>query len=466
MKRNKTGIFKLVIKYKSTKILNSPVYFVVLPAKTPALTTTTPSEQFDLSDAYAKLKNLHINYSETNSTTSEKPRSKLASLVSDSNPDTFEKTFSSTISVGRGRLLKQKDKAKQQQTIQSVQIPQLSNPFNVMSQKRKSPSYSTDLNNNQVVDIPIDDDSLVLKESSSKLQRANEMDTDQFESVEPNSLDRSVCILSNHLAKHTRINNNRLIEEHMPSLKAQFVQKFSDGLQFPIGVRACVKRNYLIVCNSSAHDVKIFHRTNAQLIHTIKTYETLFTFLRPSALLINGNELFVKDDKEILVFDLDNSFQFLRKFGFKILQRPYGLAFNTADNLVVVDAYMKDPKMHIFNKSTGELIRSSPYEPVIAQHARSPVLNQSFYNNKADLPPLEKTKIRFIDSSRDYVYAADLGRSIIFKTNFDGTIVKAFGTFGKRMSQFCEPSGIHVDYDGKALLIGDSKNNRIQVINL
>lgn len=66
--------------------------------------------------------------------------------------------------------------------------------------------------------------------------------------------------------------------------------------------------------------------------------------------------------------------------------------------------------------------------------------------------------------NQNNLYASDLGRSIIFKTNQNGEIHLAFGHNGNSRGQLSEPSGIHVDHDGKSMLIGDSKNNRIQVI--
>lgn len=117
----------------------------------------------------------------------------------------------------------------------------------------------------------------------------------------------------------------------------------------------------------------------------------------------------------------------------------------------------------MFNKNTGELTKSCPYQPAINENSKSSFLNRLYYENKADLIPMDKSKIRFIDCHQDYIYASDLGRSMVFKTNLKGEIVNVFGTFGKAPGQINEPSGIHVDYDGKSVLVGDSKNNRLQV---
>ncbi len=73
------------------------------------------------------------------------------------------------------------------------------------------------------------------------------------------------------------------------------------------------------------------------------------------------------------------------------------------------------------------------------------------------------TKIRFICTNQDSLYASDLGRSIVFKTDLEGKIKLAFGNPGRAVGQINEPSGIHVDNDGQAIIVGDSKNNRVQV---
>lgn len=68
--------------------------------------------------------------------------------------------------------------------------------------------------------------------------------------------------------------------------------------------------------------------------------------------------------------------------------------------------------------------------------------------------------------SEDHLYVSDLGRSIVYKTSLQGDMELAFGHFGKAKGQMNEPSGIHVDGDGKAILVADSKNNRLQVCAL
>lgn len=112
---------------------------------------------------------------------------------------------------------------------------------------------------------------------------------------------------------------------------------------------------------------------------------------RPSAVLINNensSEIFVKDDKEILVFNIEKNCQFVRKFGFKILRRPYGLAYNDSGNLVLVDADLRNPSVYVFDKNTGEVISSYPYQPALGNQAQSNILINKFSNDRPN--PLGK----------------------------------------------------------------------------
>jgi hypothetical protein len=124
----------------------------------------------------------------------------------------------------------------------------------------------------------------------------NEITTDNA-----NTNQTSICILSEHVRKHSNQNNN-MLSQSMPPLKAKFVQKFSN-VNFPIGVTTCFKRDWLIVCDCGKDLIKIFDNT-AKLLRTFQNSnyndkEKRFFLRRPSALLIdyeNDDLLFVKDD--------------------------------------------------------------------------------------------------------------------------------------------------------------------------
>lgn len=158
----------------------------------------------------------------------------------------------------------------------------------------------------------------------------------------------------------------------------------------------------------------------------------------------------------------------------RTLSRPYGLAFDSQYNLVLVDADPKNPLIYTFERESGNVIRARPYQPVIQSFADQPQLTARFGACSGQpkpvlgnsVQPFSKSKVRFIGSYQDSLYAADLGRSLVFRTDIDGNLELAFGQFGKRKGDFNEPSGIHVDSDGLAVLVGDSKNDRIQVISI
>jgi hypothetical protein len=135
-----------------------------------------------------------------------------------------------------------------------------------------------------------------------------------------------------------------------------------------------------------------------------------------------------------------------------------GLASNSKENIICVDADLRQPQIYTFDK-TGQLLNSKSYQPIIKDLSSS--LNYPNLSKKTE--PFDKTKIRFISSSQNCLYSSDLGRSIIYKTTLDGEILFAFGHHGKQKGQFNEPSGLFVDYNG-TILVGDSKNARLQVI--
>ncbi|XP_023238714.1 tripartite motif-containing protein 3-like [Centruroides sculpturatus] len=53
---------------------------------------------------------------------------------------------------------------------------------------------------------------------------------------------------------------------------------------------------------------------------------------------------------------------------------------------------------------------------------------------------------------------------MMYKTTVDGKLIKTFGTFGNIEGTMNEPSGIALDPTG-TMLIGDSRNDRIQVFD-
>ena len=279
---------------------------------------------------------------------------------------------------------------------------------------------------------------------------------------------------------------NHASQGHIPSLRAQFERTYDFNFRFPIGVHACKQSDLVLVCDSFNNAVKVFEASSGRILHEISgthpNYKRQFTLVRPSAVIADHSAIYVKDDKEILVFDKTAAFHYVRRFGFKTLKRPYGLAFDSSGaHVIVVDADLSSPTLYMFEAASGRLVSAKPYQPVKAASASyealaalNAALTPSMPTNddgkdhkllSERVASFDKTKIRFMCCRGESLYASDLGRSIVYKTNLDGEIQMAFGHYGRYAGQFIEPSGIYVSEDGSAIVVGDSKNNRVQVIN-
>lgn len=135
-----------------------------------------------------------------------------------------------------------------------------------------------------------------------------------------------------------------------------------------------------------------------------------------------------------------------------------GLGLTDEENIVCVDADLRNkPLIYTFDKQ-GNVLNTKPYQPVQKEFSS----NLQYPNLSKKIEPFDKTKIRFIHCAQNCLYASDLGRSIVYKTTLDGEILFAFGYHGKHKGEFNEPSGVYVDKNG-VILVGDSKNDRLQV---
>lgn len=489
------GIHSLSIKFKGNQIAKGPFSFVVVPSEIksstsnqsikPTIVKTEPQEASgdDKSAVRASLMSVADKFNANESRIQEETVLQ-----------------SGTLSAGRGRLLKTTAK-KQELHLNGVSVL-----ATIPSQKRKSPLPSTPVQHiselSEMMDADDEDGSLSdITRKMKKCVYVDEANNSYHNYASPmgslnvntnmeyatryqiGDFDSSASeltggggggggILSQHLRKHSTSTKGLvclLNDKSMPPVKAEFQVKYAN-CSFPIGVRTCNSRNWVIVCDSGVNSIKIFDKSSGSLLSELKEdQERLFTFRRPSAVLIYDNEMYVKDDKEILVFDIDRNCRFIRKFGLKILQRPYGLAFDSQCNLVLVDANLRSPQVFVFDRVTGQVLSSKPYQPAMASFAQAGLLagvnrdkNRILAGN---LAAFEKTKIRFICCNQDSLYASDLGRSIVYKTNLSGEIQMAFGHYGRKAGEFNEPSGIFADSDGGAILVGDSKNDRLQVTN-
>ena len=483
-----SGIHSLSIKFKGNQIAKGPFSFVVIPSEIKSSTSNQSikpmikSEPQETGDDKSAIKvSLRTVADKFNAN-----ESRIQEETSQNEP-----VQSGTLSAGRGRLLKITTK-KQDLNLNGVSVL-----ATIPSQKRKSPLPNTPIQQiselSEMMDA--DDEDGSMNDITRKMKKCVYVDEAnnsyhnytspmgslnvntnieyatryQIGDFDSNASELTGGILSQHLRKHT--NTKGLVcllnDKSIPPIKAEFQVKYSN-CSFPIGVRTCNSRNWVIVCDSGVNSIKIFDKSSGNLLNELKEdQERLFTFRRPSAVLIYDNEMYVKDDKEILVFDIDRNCRFIRKFGLKILQRPYGLAFDSNCNLVLIDANLRNPQVIVFNRVTGQVLSSKPYQPAMASFAQAGFLAEVNKDKNrilaGNLAAFEKTKIRFICCNQDSLYASDLGRSIVYKTNLSGEIQMAFGHFGRKSGEFNEPSGIFADSDGGAILVGDSKNDRLQV---
>jgi hypothetical protein len=237
-----------------------------------------------MNDTNLRLRNLKLekNQSEPQIIFNRASLPTYSNLVDTTQNNYLENKFSNSISVGRGRLLKNLNKPRE--------INQSSNYISLsLSQKRKSPRYQSDSNNNQIIAIEVEEEEegedIVMKETSSKLKKSNAIySSEGSDSQRDSNFQVNVCILSNHLRKYTRaMNCFSLLNETIPSLQAKFVGKYTN-LSYPIGVRVCLKRNWLIVCDCGNNEIKFFDRNSTNLIKVVSSCSS-FNIERPSGIL-------------------------------------------------------------------------------------------------------------------------------------------------------------------------------------
>lgn len=466
------GIFKLHINFKNKEIPNSPFHFVVMNEYLQQQSLSTNTVHTGSSNCVSNFAS--DGYPAHNDSSIDAslfaPPIKRTELMQNN-----DEPMLPSLNVGRGRLLKTY-RANNGNDSQFWNKSSTETTFSLSpAYKRKSPETNTDLNNNnhnqfsneELMDVENGNEFNKIPKLSSA---HNLIKTNQKNVYFDYQINSGSNLNTNFLSSYLERFSDRAKKwnfDQIPPLKAQFQRKFSN-LSYPIGLRSCGMRNWLIVCDNGSNSIKVFEKTTGELIKQIKE-DNLVKLRRPSAVLLceRKSEMYVKDDKEIFVFGLEQDFKLKRKFGSKILSKPYGLAYDEQENIVCVDADLRNPLIHIFDKDSGSLISSKPFHPTMKLYANAHILNQRFSqsgNLSQRMQPFDKTKVRFICSNNNFVYASDLGRSIVYKTNLDGSIELAFGFHGKKKGELFEPSGIFVDQDGQAILVGDSKNDRLQVL--
>ncbi|XP_023210786.1 tripartite motif-containing protein 2-like, partial [Centruroides sculpturatus] len=210
-------------------------------------------------------------------------------------------------------------------------------------------------------------------------------------------------------------------------------------LHFPIGV-AVNHNNDTIICDTGHHIIWIVNG-DGKLKQKIQQKKKGEHFFRPSAVVVMEDDSFViKDSIGLHLYNKDGIF--IRSIGETVLHRPFGLAITEDQKLITLNETRKSD-LFVFNKDGGVENRNL-YEPLIKRH--------------------EKSKCRFLAYYSNEVVVSDLGLSMMYKTTVDGKLIKTFGTFGNIEGTMNEPSGIALDPTG-TMLIGDSRNDRIQVFD-
>ncbi|XP_067120160.1 uncharacterized protein [Centruroides vittatus] len=210
-------------------------------------------------------------------------------------------------------------------------------------------------------------------------------------------------------------------------------------LRYPIGVTVNDNKD-IVICDTGNHRVWIVDKTGKRkaLFNSTRDGKRL---CRPSAVVTLGNgDLVIKDDNALHFYDLNG--MFIKSVGNKMLSRPFGLVL-TEDEKLVTLSESRQPKLFSFNLD-GQLEYKSFYQPLLNRQ--------------------ENSKCRFMATYNRELIVSDLGLSKMYKTNLMGEEIQIFGSYGKTPGNFNEPSGIALDSSG-TMLIGDSKNDRIQIFD-
>jgi len=74
------------------------------------------------------------------------------------------------------------------------------------------------------------------------------------------------------------------------------------------------------------------------------------------------------------------------------------------------------------------------------------------------------SKARFLTYTQGMIFITDLGLHKLYTLNLSSGEQSASGYMGSKLGQFKRPTGLEAD-DGGNLIVGDSENNRLVVVN-
>ncbi|XP_023225848.1 uncharacterized protein LOC111626630 [Centruroides sculpturatus] len=249
--------------------------------------------------------------------------------------------------------------------------------------------------------------------------------------------DASVCV--HKTSNYTEDDDEEKIVPVTAKLTHVISKQCGVDLRYPIGV-AVNNNEDIVICDTGNHRVWIVDKTGKRkaLFNSTRHGKRL---CRPSAVVMFQNgDLVIKDDNSLHFYDSNG--MFIKTADNKMLSRPFGLVL-TEDKKLVTLSESRQPKLFSFNMD-GQLEYKSFYQPL---------LNRP-----------ENSKCRFMATYNNELVVSDLGLSKMYKTNLLGEEIQIFGSYGKTPGNFNEPSGITLDSSG-TMLIGDSKNDRIQIFD-
>ncbi|XP_023231265.1 uncharacterized protein LOC111631279 isoform X2 [Centruroides sculpturatus] len=232
-------------------------------------------------------------------------------------------------------------------------------------------------------------------------------------------------------------------EENFAAVTAKLTHVISSqcgvDLKYPVGVVVSDNKD-IVICDTGNHRVWILDETGKRkaLFNTTDQGKRL---CRPSAaVMLQNGILVIKDDNSLHFYDSNGTF--IKSTGNEILNKSFGLVLTENEKLVTLSE-SRSPKLFVFNKD-AQLEHICLYQPIL------------------DRP--ENSKCRFMATYNNELVVSDLGLSKMYKTNLLGEQIHVFGSYGKTPGNFNEPSGITLD-SSDTMLIGDSKNDRIQIFS-
>jgi DNA-binding beta-propeller fold protein YncE len=245
----------------------------------------------------------------------------------------------------------------------------------------------------------------------------------------------------------------------------------------------------LFVTDSAGAAVHIFNLNK----RTYKQFSSLADkekLLKPVALTIVGNRIYVVDSilREVCVFD--NSGKFIFSFGRNHFTRPSGIAYSTEDEIVYVtdtaehaiDVFTVGGKFieQIGSRGTGAGKFNFPTHLWVDKNGRlyvSDTLNYriqvfsrdhrfiEMFGRQGDRPGNFAHPCGVATDSFGNIYVIDRQFENVQLFDQQGRILLAFGQEGTQAGQFWLPAGLFIDHRNR-IYVADSFNKRIQVFEL